>query len=256
LRLSSHVAWIAYRLQLWPGIRYGIGTLTNDIEEANNLLNETEARTLSTLGVVRTATTGLRRLHTTFGGFGLFNLATEQLISRVNLMMQHYHTPSTLSRKLDASIGYLQLQVGSNQNPLTLNFDKWGYLAPLSWGKMLWRSLNHFNVELYMKYDIIPLPREHDVLVVTIIMSTGMSQQWVSSMNRCRGYLGVLFLSDMSTADGNYLEQFTFDPHENSTQSAYKFPKERPTAADWKRWGSFWADYTTTGRRLKSNLGK
>ena len=157
--LSSHVAWIAYRLQLWPGLRYGIGTLTNDIEEANNLLNKTEARTLSTLGVVRTATTGLRRLHTTFGGFGLFNLATEQLISRVNLMMQHYHTPSTLSRKLDASIGYLQLQVGSNQNPLTLNFDKWGYLAPLSWGKMLWRSLNHFNVELYMKYDIIPLPR-------------------------------------------------------------------------------------------------
>jgi hypothetical protein len=107
--LSSHVAWIAYRLQLWPGLRYGIGTLTNDIEEANNLLSETEARTLSTLGVVRTATTGLRRLHTTFGGFGLFNLATEQLISRVNLMMQHYHTPSTLSRKLDTSIGYLQL---------------------------------------------------------------------------------------------------------------------------------------------------
>jgi len=107
-----------------------------------------------------------------------------------------------------------------------------------------------------MKYDPIPLPREHDVLVMMIIMSTGMSQQWVSSLNRCWGYLGVLFLSDMSIADGNYLEQFTFDPHKNSTQSVYKFPKERPTTADWKRWDSFWADYTMTGRRLRSNLGK
>ena len=105
-------------------IRYGIGTLTNDIDTANNLLSETEAKTLIILGVVRTATTGLRRLHTTFGGFGLFNLATEQLISRVNLLMQHYHTPSTLIRKLDASIGYLELQIGSNQKPLTQNYNR------------------------------------------------------------------------------------------------------------------------------------
>ena len=254
--LSSHVAWIAYRLQLWPGIRYGLGTLTNDIEEANNLLSETEAKTLNTLGVVRMATTGLRRLHTTFGGFGLYNLATEQLISRVNLLLQHYHTPLTLSRKLDASIRYLQLQFGSSQNPLTLDYEKWGYLAPLSWGKMLWGSLQHFNVDIYMRYDPILSPREHDELVMNIIMATGMSKAWKASMNRCRGYLGVMFLSDMSTADGKYLEQFTFDPKENSTRSSYKFPREEPTTADWKRWCSFWADFATTGRRLTADLGK
>ena len=27
--------WIAYKFQLWPGVRYGIETMTNDLEEAD-----------------------------------------------------------------------------------------------------------------------------------------------------------------------------------------------------------------------------
>ena len=63
--------------------------MTNDIEEAEELLHKEDWRMLNILGVVRGATKGLRRLHTTFGGVGLFSLATEQLIRRVNILMQH-----------------------------------------------------------------------------------------------------------------------------------------------------------------------
>jgi hypothetical protein len=62
-------------------------------------------------------------MHTTFGGFGLFNLPVEQLKCRVNMLMQHYHTLTDLSRKLDASLRYLQLQLGMPQNPLLLDYD-------------------------------------------------------------------------------------------------------------------------------------
>ena len=78
------MAWVAYKHQLLPGLRYGLGTMTNDIEAADKLLDKEDYRTLNILGVVRTVHHGLRKLHTTFGGFGLFNLATEQLISRIN----------------------------------------------------------------------------------------------------------------------------------------------------------------------------
>jgi hypothetical protein len=39
-----------------------------------------------------------------------------------------------LSRKLDASLRYLQLHLGTPCNPLTLDYNKWGHLAPLSLG--------------------------------------------------------------------------------------------------------------------------
>ena len=58
------MAWIAYRLQLWPGLRYGLGTMTNDIEEATSVNAKTDDRMLNILGVAQTVTIGLRTLHT------------------------------------------------------------------------------------------------------------------------------------------------------------------------------------------------
>ena len=82
------------------------------------------------------------------------------------MLMQHYHTSSNLSRKLDAFLGYLQLQLGTPGNPLELDFNVWGFLAPLSWVKMLWKSLYHFNIHLHMAYPIIAIPRERDQVVM------------------------------------------------------------------------------------------
>jgi len=198
----------------------------------------------------------LRRIHTTFGGFGLYNFATEQLIGRLNLLMQHYHTPSNLSKKLDVSLKYLQLQIGTNRNPLLLDYDVWGHLAPRSWTKMLWRSLQHYKVDIYMKYDDIPMPREKDQLIMDIITATISSKAAVQSLNRCRIYLGALFLSDLATADGKFLEQFAFESTLNGAKSKYKFPRENPTILDWTRWRKFWTAYGTSGTRLKEELGK
>jgi len=254
--LPSHIAWLAYRLQLWASLRYGIGTMTNDIEEAEELLDQQDRSILNILGIVKNVTRQLRRIHTTFGGFGLYNLATEQLISRLNLLMQHYHTPSNLSKKLDISLKYLQLQVGTNKNPLLLNYDLWGHLAPLSWTKMLWRSIQHFQVDLHMKYEEIPYPREKDQVIMEIIISRTSSKSAVQSLNRCRVHLGALFLSDLVTADGTLLEQLVFESTSNGVKSKYKFPREKPTKADWRRWGKFWTSYGTGGRRLQEELGK
>jgi hypothetical protein len=45
-------------------------------------------------------------------------------------------------------------------------------------------------------------------------------------------------------------------PCENGTKSRYKFPREVPTQADWKRWHRFWTDYTLIGNRLPVELGR
>ncbi len=57
--LPHHMAWVAYKLQRWPGLRYGLGTMTNNIEAATNALNETNYKILNILGVARTVTKGL-----------------------------------------------------------------------------------------------------------------------------------------------------------------------------------------------------
>jgi hypothetical protein len=120
--------------------------MNNDIEQASTLQDDVDYRTLNELGILKNITKGLRKIHTTFRRFSLFDLGTEQLISRVNMFFQHYHVLTNLSRKLNASLGYLQLQIGTPHNPFTMDYSKWGYLAPLSWVKMLWKSLHHFKI--------------------------------------------------------------------------------------------------------------
>jgi hypothetical protein len=111
-------------------------------------------------------------------------------------------------------------------------------------------------VDLYMKFEEIPFPREKDILVMELIMERISSATAIQSLNRCRCYLSALFLSDITTADGKYLEQLAMIPCENGTKSRYKFPREAPTQADWKRWQRFWTEYTSRGNRLPVELGR
>jgi hypothetical protein len=65
----------------------------------------------------------------------------------------------------------------------------------------------------------------------------------------------MIFLSDMTTANGRYLEQFVFNPGSKVGRSKYKFPRESPAKKDWDAWFNFWHNYTATGDKLHTPLG-
>jgi hypothetical protein len=171
------------------------------------------------------------------------------------MLMQHYHASTNLGRKLDASLRYLQLQLGTPHNLFTLEYAKWGHLAPLSWVKMLWRLLQNFDIHLHMAFPKIPLPWERDQVIMEIFHAEGLSPDTIRGLGRCRGALKAIFLSDITTADGQYLKNFVFNPGGTTTKSTFKFPSESPTKDDWNSWFNFWHQFTSTGDILKVPLG-
>ena len=88
-----------------------------------------------------------------------------------------------------------------------------------------------------------------------LILGKVLDRKTIRSLSRCRGSLEIIFLSDMTTADGQYLEQFVFDPGSKVARSKYKFPRESPAKKDWDAWFNFWHDYTATGDKLHTPLG-
>jgi hypothetical protein len=52
-----------------------------------------------------------------------------------------------------------------------------------------------------------------------IIFSHPLDSTKIAWLNRCRVYLHAIFLSDITTADGKYLEHFVFDPGRITKQS-------------------------------------
>jgi hypothetical protein len=89
-----------------------------------------------------------------------------------------------------------------------------------------------------------------------IILGEVSSAAEIQSISRCRGSLQSIFLSDLVTADGRYLESFVFDPGLPKQHSNYRFPRECPTKKDWDIWVNFWHNYAITGGKLKVPLGR
>ena len=78
--LPPCLSWMVYRLKLWPSVSYGIGTTTNDLEEAEHIFDKEEHESMNFFGMAKTIKKGWRRLHSAFGGVGLFSFVTKQLV--------------------------------------------------------------------------------------------------------------------------------------------------------------------------------
>ena len=184
------------------------------------------------------------------------NFCTEQFIERLLLLLQHYHSGSSLSMKLDASMAYLQLQLGTNTCPFDLDYDRWGHFAPLSWTKMMWKTLKVSGFSLHLDYEDIPLPRMGDKVVANMFQEYSSDKDLLMSLQRMRGSMKVMFLSDMVTADGKRIEPEMIKKHnQGCSQSKYAFPPECPTEAYEEAWMKFWRYHCGENFCLPTPLG-
>ena len=81
------------------------------MEQERGALRRVYYKMLSFLGINKHIKFEWRHLHSSFGGIGLREMLMEVVIAQINLMLQHYHTPSTLGTKLMMSLESLQLEV-------------------------------------------------------------------------------------------------------------------------------------------------
>ena len=106
-----------------------------------------------------------------------------------------------------------------------------------------------------MAYPNIAFHRERDQVKMEIFFSADLSPDLIRSLGGCRVVLEAIFLSDLTTVDGKYLEDFVFAPDDRDKASMFRFPRERPTQSNWNLWFDFWHSFTTTGDKLKVPLG-
>ncbi len=108
-----------------------------------------------------------------------------------------------------------------------------------------------------MVYPSILPPQERDQVIMDgVIFSHNLAFREVNSINRYRGALEIIFLSDITTAEGRYLKHFIFGPGGKTSQLHYKFPREQPTREDWDQLINFWHSFATTGGKLNVPLGR
>ena len=183
-------------------------------------------------------------------------MSVEQLICRVNIFTQHYGTPSSLGHKLSTLLHWLQLQVGCLDSPLSLPYSTWAHLSPVCWTKCFWESLQYFKLDIRTQYASLPPQRENDTSIMDFLLPHLSSPQTMASINRCRCYLNMIYLSDITTLDGLLISSDLVWGNRSSLRSRLRFPPEHPTAKDWQTWVEVWTAATGVGLSLPRALGK
>jgi hypothetical protein len=129
---------------------------------------------LSCLGVNRRVKAEWWRLAQELGGIELFNLSIEQFIGWVEMVLQHYGTGSTISKKMRALLEAAQSEIGCCRNPLHECYDTFGILATELWIKAVWERSSHYQFKLFLKYPVQCHPRDGDKDLLKIFLVKGM----------------------------------------------------------------------------------
>ena len=99
----------------------------------------------------------------------------------------------------------------------------------------------------------MPLPREHDTLLMTNVLGYSTNYDTIHSINKCRLFLKALFLSDITEASGNYLLEEAWQGKQINTHRKENWPAQgNPTLKNWAEWRNYLKhQLMARGRRLK-----
>jgi len=93
--------------------------------------------------------------------------------------------------------------------------------------------------------------------VVHLFWDAGYRGQQLQGLNRCRLALKLLFLSDIATACGRFINiSLVLRPaSQDKGVSAFVFPNEHLSQVDWRLWLDFWTAFAGPGWSLQNPLG-
>jgi hypothetical protein len=120
--------------------------------------------------------------------------------------MQHWGMPTPIGQMLQASMEALQLEIGCVGCPLNERFQPLGPLATHCWLRSFWEVVDKYHLSLELDYPVIPCPRQNDVPIMSLAISLGLQGENLLSIMRCRLSSCSIFLSDVASANGRYLD--------------------------------------------------
>lgn len=98
------------------------------------------------------------------------------------------------------------IELGIKECLFQLDYDKWVFLLTDCWLKSTWKFCLANNIRLQGPCYLPPFQRERDACTMSsIIFEYGatFTKGEIATINRCRLHLQVLFLSDITTGEGD-----------------------------------------------------
>ena len=227
------------------------------LQEVSDVLYRTS---LPKCGIIRKFPIRFRTIPDYYFGLGLPDLYLEMQISKIKEFLRHCMTQSVLGQQIQMCLETMQMEAGVKKLILNYNYKLYSKLVTQGWMTHMWRfiSENGYSFQGW-KNDLEP-QRVGDKFIMEEIMKKGYNKEKLIRLNKCRKYLQVITLADISNGDGDKIsKKFLDGKRDTSRRSRFKWnSQKRPTYNAWYEWAD--AINSTfciadTGNTLREPLG-
>ena len=169
-----------------------------------------------------------------FGRKSLWQTAGEIHVASI---LKHGHRESLTGALVRGCLERHQLEVGTGTPILNADFTTYGSLATTSWLKTLWEYLDDIDAIIKLKHSPLVAQRAHDEFIMDAFVRCNTTPVNLRKANRCRLYLQVLTVADITTGDGRELTVSAINGVKEECQTSLDWPYQpKPPAEDWKVW--------------------
>jgi len=126
-----------------------------------------------------------------------------------------------------------------------------------TWITDIWKFIHQAKITVDVENQWLPrLCRQHDTAIMDFAITLSLNAFQLGCINTCRLFLQVTTLSDIVSANGEYIVPFILDGHRDECRGTdLLWPSiPCPPASFWRHWNQF-LQHLTNGRRLIQPLG-
>ena len=203
-RLNAQESWVAYDCVFLTAISYTLPATLITHAQLDQIQKPAVTTFLNLMGFNRHMPRPVVFGPIKFGGLGLAHLGIEQGVQKILFIIRHIRSKTTMGNMITALVHNYQLTAGTSQpilqrtEPLPHCEGTWLDLA---------RDFLHFiNGTIELEYDYTTKKlRENDAHLMDIVLASNYSNSEKAAFNRCRIFLQVTLLSEITDQTGKSL---------------------------------------------------
>jgi hypothetical protein len=176
-----------------------------------------------------------------YGGLSLPHAYLLQSLGQINLLLGHLRAKDKTSKLILISMSHLQLLVGSDSPFLHLPFNKKREMDRTLTADINIEPCVPKKITVTVKRAWLPtLQWKHDIMLMQFFISLNFNPTQLETLNRCRIYLQVISLSDITSADGSIIVPAILQGLRlTDRKSTLLWPtQQHPKQSDWILWST------------------
>jgi len=185
-------------------LTYPLATTTFTCQQCQHILAPALTQDLARVGVVCTYPRTLAHGPLQYGGLDIPNLYSEQAIAHIHTILQYGpcrdnrtgHLLHSFSEALWLELGY---SGDLMEAPVCLSDH-----ITKSWIKHVWLSMQECGITLLTDFADLPSQRQGDREIMRLFVQYGLRQLQLQTLNQCRMYLQVVWVSGIVLGSGDW----------------------------------------------------